>query len=89
MPVTAKIASEILAEIRRKADRFEERSATGRPRSWRRRTRARSAARASSPTVWRPCLVLAGEISLSAAITAGHFSSAHATLGRKKPRSQE
>jgi hydroxymethylglutaryl-CoA reductase (NADPH) len=31
------------------------------------------------------CLVLAGEISLSAAITAGHFSSAHATLGRKKP----
>jgi hydroxymethylglutaryl-CoA reductase (NADPH) len=31
------------------------------------------------------CLVLAGELSLSAAITAGHFSSAHATLGRKGP----
>jgi hydroxymethylglutaryl-CoA reductase (NADPH) len=31
------------------------------------------------------CLVLAGEISLSAAITAGHFSAAHAALGRKRP----
>ena len=31
-------------------------------------------------------LVLAGELSLSAAISSGHFSSAHATLGRSGKR---
>ena len=32
------------------------------------------------------CLVLAGELSLCAAISAGHFATAHATLGRKRAK---